>query len=73
MAARLRRVIVACEAFDIEVEPPSGGSHYKAKKPGHRTYTLPCGNGAKTELSDHYIRGLCRNFGIDYDEFCAKL
>lgn len=73
MAARLRRVIVACKAFDIAVEPPKGGSHFKAKKDGHRTFPIPAPNGEKTEVSDFYIRALCRNFEIDLEEFLSKL
>jgi len=34
---------------------------------GH-TYPLPLHHGAKTELSDVYVRGLCRALGIDYEQ-----
>lgn len=30
---------------------------------------MPLSNGARTELSDHYIKGLCRSFELDFDEF----
>ncbi len=36
-------------------------------------YPLPAHNGPKTELSDIYIRGLCRAFGIDEREFRKRL
>lgn len=33
-----------------------------------RAYVVPAGNGRKTEISDVYIRALCRNLGIEEDE-----
>ena len=30
-------------------------------------------NGMKTEIPDEYIRGICRAFGIDLDEFKKRL
>jgi hypothetical protein len=27
----------------------------------------------KTEIDDKYIRGLCRHFGVDFDQFVALL
>jgi hypothetical protein len=44
-----------------------------AKRKGCRSYPLPAKNGARSEISDEYIRGFCRNFGIDLDEFLGKL
>jgi hypothetical protein len=38
-----------------------------------RTYPLPLHHGAKTELSDVYIRGLCRALEIDYEELRKRL
>lgn len=58
---------------DIEIEKPSRGSHWKAKKPGYRTYPIPAHNGKKTEISDRYIEGFCRNFEIDLEDFKKKL
>lgn len=34
---------------------------------GH-VYPLPLHHGTKTELSDVYVRGLCRALEIDYEE-----
>lgn len=68
MPAALRAIIRAFERCGGVVEQPSGGSHWKAKRDG-KTYPLPAGNGTKTELSDQYIRGLCRCFGLDEVEF----
>jgi hypothetical protein len=36
-------------------------------------YPIPAHNGPKTEIGDHYIRGLCRTFGLDVDEMMKLL
>ena len=59
--------------YGISVEKPRRGSHWKAKKSGYRTYPIPAHNGARTEISDDYIVGLCRCLDIDLAEFKAKL
>jgi hypothetical protein len=45
------------------------GRHFKAAgvnaQGERRTYSIPAHNGDKTELSDVYIRGLARTFGLD--------
>jgi predicted RNA binding protein YcfA (HicA-like mRNA interferase family) len=69
MPARLRDIIGALKHFGVEVEEPSSGSHFKAKRDGSRVYTIPAHNGRKTEISDIYIRALCAHFGIDLAEF----
>jgi len=72
--ARFRRVRSAGEHFGVQFAPPTGGgSHWKATKPGFRSYTIPAHNGERTEIGDHYIRGFCRHFAIDLDEFRSKL
>jgi hypothetical protein len=69
MPARLREIIAICEQLGVALEPPKGGgSHWKAKKDGFRTFPLPAHNGERTEISDHYIRALCRNFDLDFGE-----
>ena len=69
MPARLREIIAICaERYGITVEKPSSGSHWKCKRDGCRTYPIPAHNGERSEIPDQYIRALCRNFGIDYDE-----
>ena len=73
MPARLKRIIAVATEYDIAFSPPSSGSHWKAKKDGYRTYPVPAHNGERTEISDQYIRGLCRNFGLNADEFMHKL
>lgn len=73
MATRFRDLIKALAAFGIGVTPPSSGSHWNAKKPGARTFVIPAHNGDRTEVDDNYIRSLCRNFGLDVDEFKKHL
>ena len=72
MPARARDVIRALKEFGVSVEEPSTGSHWKAKR-GSVIYTIPLHNGAKTELADHYIRGVCRAFQIDLAELRKHL
>jgi hypothetical protein len=73
MPARLRALIAICAQFAIEVEPPKGSSHWKAKKAGFRTFPIPAHNAERTEISDSYIRALCRNFGLDYEDVQRRL
>lgn len=44
------------------IEP--GAKHYKVTAPNGVAYMLPCHNGARTELTKIYVRGLCRAFGL---------
>jgi hypothetical protein len=68
MPARLRELMRICEArFEISFGPGKG-SHRKAKREGCRPFPVPAHNGDRSEIPDEYIRALCRNFGIDYDE-----
>jgi predicted RNA binding protein YcfA (HicA-like mRNA interferase family) len=71
--ARLSKICAAASGYGIEIVEPSRGSHWKARKPGFRTYTIPAHNGRRTEISDHYIHAFCRNFGIDPADFKSKL
>ena len=71
--ARLNRVAKAVESLGCSVTKPKRGSHWKVSKEGHRPYTLPASNGKRTDIDDNYIRGLCRNFGFDADEFRGLL
>ena len=51
--ARLSRVIAALRQFDVAVEKPAGGgSHWKCKKAGYRTYPLVGHNGTKSKQTD---------------------
>lgn len=58
----------------MEVQKPRKGSHWKAVRvEDGKVYPLPAHNGLKTELSDIYLRGLCRCFGWDFAEFMSEL
>jgi hypothetical protein len=53
----------------IHVAEPSGrGSHVVVDDGKGHVYPLPLHHGLKTELSDVYVRGLCRALEIDYKE-----
>lgn len=70
MPARFRDVLRALHALNIDVLRRQGaGSHCILRDEKGHVYTLPLGNGPRTELSDHYIKGLCRSFELDFDEF----
>lgn len=69
MPARLKDIVRAIEKFGGRVEKPNKGSHWKAYSSTNKFYALPCHNGPKQELSDVYIKALCRAFGLDYDAF----
>jgi hypothetical protein len=72
--ARLRDVVRVLASFGIAVEPPrGGGSHWKATGPDGTVYTIPAHNADRTELSDVYVRKLCRTFNIDHGELRSKL
>lgn len=73
MPARFTQIMRAAQQVGLTVEPPSSGSHFKVKRSGARTFTIPAHNGERTEISDKYIKSLCRNFGIDYAAFAALL
>jgi len=72
--ARLRDLVRVLASFGITVEPPrGGGSHWKATGPDGTIYMIPAHNAERTELSDVYVRKVCRTFGIDYDELKRRL
>lgn len=73
MPPRLRDVIKALAEHGIEVDKPAGGSHWMCKRKGARGYPIPAHNGPKSEISNCYVRGVCRAFGIDEGEFKKKL
>ncbi|MGH7605236.1 MAG: hypothetical protein ACRENK_14735 [Gemmatimonadaceae bacterium] len=73
MPARLRDIARICATLGIRIEKPNSGSHWKAKREGEGTYPIPAANGERTEISDKYIRGLCRHFNISYDEMMRLL
>ena len=76
MPARLRDLARALRQFDVEVEKPRSGSHWKAR--GHRdgqpvTYPIPAHNADHTEIGDEYVRGVCRAYGIELEAFLRVL
>ncbi len=73
MPARLRDIIRALDGLGIRVRNPKRGSHFLAYDDAGRNYPLSAHNGEKTEISDKYIKGLCRTFEIELDEFKKRL
>ncbi len=73
MPARFRDIKRALSGFAITAEPPASGSHWKLRDQTGKVYTLPCHNGERSEISDVYLKALCRTFGLDLDEFMRKL
>jgi hypothetical protein len=70
MPVRYRRVRKALRKFGVAVaERPGKGSHVVLDDGRGNTYSLPLHHGEGTELSEIYLRALCRRFGIDYEAF----
>jgi hypothetical protein len=70
--ARFSAIERAAGTFGITVV--AGGKHNKKlTRPGYRCYTIPAHNGGRSEISDVYIAGLCRNFQIEEAEFRSRL
>lgn len=73
MPARLRDVARVARGFGVSVVDGGTKHNWRALRDGCRPYTIPAHNGLHTEISDQYIRGLCRAFGIDWDTFLKEL
>ncbi len=70
MPVRYTRLRAALGKLGIRLIERSGkGSHAVIDDGKGHSYALPLHHGHKTELSDVYIRGLCRALGIDYGAF----
>ena len=71
MPARYKRLVKALRKLGITVKQrPGKGSHAILDDGKGHTYTLPLHHGERTELSDVYLRGLCRAFEIeDFEAF----
>ena len=68
MPARYSRVRAALAKIGIRVVERSGrGSHVVVEDDAGHAYPLPLHHGLRTELSDVYLRGLCRALEIDYE------
>lgn len=74
MPARAAKIAKALKKMGIvyELIEPGSGSHWVLECNG-KAYILPLHNGPKTEVSDVYIRGLCRNFSIDEKQLRSHL
>lgn len=72
MPARLKALARVLAAHGVDLERPRSGSHWKFRTDSE-TYPVPAPNGTRSEISDIYIRGLCRTFGVDYDELLKEL
>lgn len=59
--------------YAVKATTPKRGSHWKLKRPGFRPYTIPSKKGAKSEVSQTYLRAMCRALDIDEAELLAKL
>lgn len=73
MPAKFSELKRAFEKRGITVEKPTNGSHWKCRAPNGRMYPLTAHNGLKSEITDVYIKGACRNLGISYEELLAEL
>jgi hypothetical protein len=72
--ARYTRLKSALASLGVRVvERPGKGSHVVVDDGKGHTYPLPLHHGVKTELSDVYVRALCRALEIDYERLREKL
>lgn len=69
MPARFRDIERALRALGCRVEQPNRGSHHRCYNAAGHMFPLAAGHGGSTEISDLYIRNLCRTLGIDLAEF----
>jgi hypothetical protein len=70
LPARLRDIQRAAIASGLEVIAASGKHPWKARRPRDgKTYGIPAHGGLKTEITEVYIRGLCRAFDLDLETF----
>ncbi len=74
MPVRFARLRSALAQTGVRVAERSGkGSHVVVDDGKGHTYPLPLHHGSRTELSDVYVRGLCRALEIDYEELRKRL
>lgn len=69
MPARMGDIVRAARRMGVEVEEGHATSHWKFRRDGYRPYPIPAHNGVKQEISDKYIRAMCRSLGITEEEF----
>jgi len=72
--ARYAKLRAALAKLGVRVSERSGkGSHVVVDDGKGHSYPLPLHHGTKTELSEVYIRGLCRALDLDYEELRKNL
>ena len=72
MPARFGDIARAVRAFGATVDDPSSGAHFKICKDG-RVFPITAHNAMRSEISDIYIRALCRFLGCTVADFKEKL
>lgn len=72
MPAKLADIMRAAAALGVSCSKPKSGSHWKFRN-GETVYPVPAHNGEKSEISDVYIRALCRAFKLDEKKFRKNL
>ena len=74
MPARFREVLHAMKACGVTAYQRAGKGSHVVLSDGHgNAYALSLHNGDRSMLSDVYLRGICRTFGIDFATFRSKL
>ena len=74
MPARYAKLRAALAKLGVRVSERSGkGSHVVVDDGKGHSYPLPLHHGTKTELSEVYVRGLCRALDLDYEELRKNL
>jgi hypothetical protein len=68
----IRRALQQYPQFRLEVRQGKG-SHIVISDQEGRTFSLSLHRGEHSEITDVYIRALCRTFELDYDEFKKRL
>jgi hypothetical protein len=72
--ARYAKLRAALAKLGVRVSERSGkGSHVVVDDGKGHSYPLPLHHGTKTELSEVYVRGLCRALDLDYEELRKNL
>jgi hypothetical protein len=73
LPARFRDIKRVLVSLGFTVVAPSSGSHWKIRDKAGKVYPLPCPNGERSEISDVYLKGLCRTYGLDFSDFKGRL
>ena len=74
MPVRYTRLRKALAGLGVVISERRGkGSHVVVDDGKGHVYPLPLHHGLRTELSDVYVRGLCRTLDIDYEDLLERL